>query len=163
MRHAVLFAGLALGLVVVGAPPPASDAQPQPAAGAPATPAPDASLEPLKQRVLAYWNARVRKDYRAEYDLLEPRARARVNPDEYGRGRVVEYLAAQVERVERRGSFARVDVRLVVKVLHPLAGPSGRTDSTVLRDHWVLIRDVWYRSEEADLGAPGPWPISSGD
>jgi hypothetical protein len=161
MRRALVFAGLTLGLLVLaGATVPAAEAQGQSAPSAPAAAAPDtASLARLKERVLAYWQARVRKDYRAEYDLLEPRARVWLNPDEYGRGRVVEFLAAQVEGVERRGNFARANVRLLVRVLHPLAGPGGRTDATLFPDHWVLINGEWYRSQEADLGAPGPWPI----
>jgi len=122
----------------------------------------DPVLQPLRERVLAYWQARVRKDSRSEYELLEPRARARLAPEEYGRGRTVEYLAAQVEGVERRGNFARVAVRLLVKVAVPLpVGARVLTESTLLPDLWVLIGGTWYRSEEADAGVPGPWPVAS--
>lgn len=123
---------------------------------------PEATLEQLRERVRAYWEARVRKDYRTEYELLEPRARARTSPDEYGRGRAVEYLAAQVEGVERRGNFARVAVRLLVNVMHPLLPGGSRRPATVIEDQWVLLEGVWYRTLEADLGTPLPWPISPG-
>lgn len=126
------------------------------------------SLEGLKERVLAYWQARVKKDYQAEYDLLEPRLRARVPAEEYGRGRTLQYLAVQVESVERSGSFARVAVRVLVKItLPPLPLPQAaaatpdRTEATVLQDHWVSIRGLWYRSQEADAGVPVPWPVAS--
>jgi hypothetical protein len=124
----------------------------------------DPSLEQLKARVQAYWDARVKKDYRAEYDLLEPRERARVSPDEYGRGRNLEYTAAQVESVERRGNFARVAVRLLVKVtfptgaLGPVRTPTPRTQSALLDDYWVLVGGAWYRTEESDRRRPPPWP-----
>jgi hypothetical protein len=129
----------------------------------PGTPAPGgAGLETLKERVLAYWQARVRKDYRTQYDLLEPRGRAVNNPEEYGRGRQVEYLAAQVEDAERRGNFARARVRLLVRIqipaMLPRTAPIQRTETTVLDDYWVRIGDTWYRTVEADAGRPPPWP-----
>ena len=129
--------------------------------GAPAA-TDDQPLAELKKRVLAYWEARVKKDYRAEYDLLEPRARARVSPDEYGRGRTVQYLAVQVEGAEQNGNFARVNVRLLVRLILPIpARVQARTDSTQIEDHWVLIGGAWYRSSEADAGVAGPWPVAS--
>lgn len=131
----------------------------------PATPAtnaaPDASLEALKERVALYWNARVKRDYRTQYELLEPRARARTSPEEYGRGRMVRYEAAQVEDAERRGNFARVTVRVLVRVVHPLLGGS-RIETSLLQDHWVLIGGTWYRSQEADTGNTPPWPAAPG-
>lgn len=151
MRVLLLAATLMLaGLLGAVEPAPA-----QPAAG----PAWEAQL---KERVLAYWNARAKKDFGAEYDLLEPRVRARVSRDEYGRGRTVQYLAAQVETVERRGSFAKVGVRLLVKVVHPFLPGGSRTESSLLDDYWVLIQGVWYRTQEADLGAEVPWPMAPG-
>ncbi|MGH7265771.1 MAG: hypothetical protein ACREMB_13115 [Candidatus Rokuibacteriota bacterium] len=125
-------------------------------------PAQAAAETAIRERVLAYWNARVRKDYRAEWELLEPRLRARTSPDEYGRGRSVEYLAAQVEGVEQRGNFARVTVRLAIRFAHPLAPGRSHTDSTALQDHWVRIQGVWYRTAEADAGTEPPWPIADG-
>jgi hypothetical protein len=138
--------------------------QPSPASPSPRGPGAaveDPSEVALRQRVLAYWQARMRKDYRAQYDLLEPRMQARVSPDEYGRGRTVEYLAAQVERIERRGQFARVAVRLLVRVQHPTLPQGGRTEAAVLPDHWVLVRGQWYRSQDAEEGSEPPWPARS--
>jgi hypothetical protein len=129
----------------------------------------DQSLEQLKARVLAYWQARVKKDPQTEYDLLEPRLRARIPASEYGHGRTLEYLGAQVESVERRGQFARVGVRVLVKItIPPLPVPQRtvtapeRTEATLIQDHWVLVRGVWYRSQEADAGVPVPWPVATG-
>lgn len=147
-RRGTGWAAAALALLVLGAP----------ASGPPAA-AEDAGLGALRERVLAYWQARVRKDYRAEYELLEPRARARLSAEEYGRGRAVEYLAVQVEGVERRGNFARVEVRLLVKVTVPLPQRvEALTQSVVLQDYWVQVGGTWYRTAEADAGAPPPWP-----
>ena len=148
-------------LVVVGGGGITAHAQPNVSAPPAAEPRPEASLEELKKRVLAYWEARARKDYRAEWELLEPRARARISADEYGRGRMVQYLAAQVEGAERRGNFARVAVRLLVRVTHPLLPGGARTESTTLGDHWVLIGGTWFRSLEADAGTEPPWPAPS--
>src|SRR5262245_9859450 len=120
------------------------------------------SLEPLKERVLAYWQARVQRNYRGEYELLEPRARALLDPDEYGRGRTVQYLAVQIEDAERRGNFARVGVRLLVRIQIPPIFPRSpgidSDQSTVLQDYWVRIEGTWYRTLEANAGATPPWP-----
>jgi hypothetical protein len=128
------------------------------AAGAPAA----ESLEPLKERVLTYWQARVQRNYRAEYDLLEPRARALLDPEQYGQGRTVQYLAVQIEDAERRGNFARIGVRLLVRVQIPPIFPRSpgidSDQSTVLQDYWVRIGGTWYRSLEANAGATPPWP-----
>jgi hypothetical protein len=163
----LLLAGTLAVVLAWTVAPPSRAAEERP----PGAAAEDPSLEALKERVLAYWEARVRKDYRAEWDLLEPRLRARVPADEYGRGRTLQYLGAQVESVERRGSFARVGVRVLVKItLPPLPLPQApgaaapapeRTEAALVQDHWVLIRGAWYRTQEADAGVPAPWPIAT--
>jgi len=162
MRRSVctVLAGLVLALTVTF-----GSAQPQApsAAGAGGSGATDdQSLATLKTRVQAYWEARVKKDYRAEYDLMEPRVRARNSPDEFGRGRTVQYLAAQVEGAERNGNFARVAVRILVRVVAPIPSPiQPRTDSALIEDHWVLVGGAWYRSSEIETGVRPPWPTAS--
>jgi hypothetical protein len=122
----------------------------------------DAALAELKKRALAYWEARVRKDYRAEYELMEPRARARVSADEYGRGRNIEYLAAQVEGAERLGNFARVSIRVLVRIVAPVPfRVAPRTESSSFQDHWVMIQGTWYRSTDADSRNAIPWPAAA--
>ncbi len=163
----LMLAGILAALPASVLAPPVSTAEQEQTV--PETSVADPSLERLRERVLAYWQARVKKDYQAEYDLLEPRLRARVPAEEYGRGRTIQYLGAQVESVERRGSFARVGVRILVKMtIPPLPIPQAaavpspqRTEATLLQDHWVLIRGAWYRTQEADAGVPGPWPVAS--
>jgi hypothetical protein len=107
MTHRFSSAMLAGLVISLAAMPMSGSAQAPTPTSAPAATAEDPSMAELKKRALAYWEARVRRDYRAEYDLLEPRARARYSPDEYGRGRTVQYLAAQVEGAERNGNFGR--------------------------------------------------------
>jgi hypothetical protein len=146
-----------LSLVVVGiAAGCASVEPPRPAvvAGSPE------DIQALRERARAYWAARVAKDLKAQYEMLEPRARARVEAGTYGRERIVEYVAAQVEDVNVAGSFGRVSVRMLVRVHHPLLGQQAQqTRSSVGQDHWVRIRGTWYRSLEAEVGAPEPWPV----
>ena len=156
MKHlaAVMIVGVALAVA-----PDAAQPQASPSVGT-SEAAAAASLAELKKRAQAYWEARVKKDYRGQYDLLEPRARARVSADEYGRGRSVEYLAVQVEDAERNGNFGRVAVRLLVRLTAPPPlRVAPRTESTLLQDHWVAIGGQWYRSLEAEVGAQPPWPV----
>lgn len=152
------------GLVLTSSVTVGSAQAPAPSAARNGAPAADEqSLAELKKRALAYWEARVKRDYRAEYDLMEPRARARVSVDEYGRGRNVQYLAAQVEGAERRGNFARVTVRVLIRVVAPMPGSriEPRTEATAFQDQWMLIGGTWYRSADADLREGAPWPAAS--
>ncbi len=136
-----------------------------PKAGPAAAPASPDETMALKRRVAGFWMARVKGDFLAQYAYLEPRQKGRIAPQEYGRGGgVAEFLAYQVEDAAIDGSFATVQVRVLVRVNLPLA-TKQRTGpvATLLPDQWIRVDGTWYRIEEpADGAGAGPTPGSPG-
>lgn len=111
-------------------------------------------VQNLRQRAAAFWAARIARDFRAQWELLEPRGRGRMAPEEYAAGRgAVLYLAYQVEDAEVNGIFGVVKVRVMVQPAAQVWGgrrvPIG---ATVVNDEWVRAGGVWYRRLEQREG-----------
>jgi hypothetical protein len=123
---------------------------------APATPIGD--VETLRQRVAAFWAARVEGNPTAQWDLLEPRGKGRMTASEYAPGGgAVKYLAYQVEEAVVNGFFATVKVRVLAQPLMPVTESRKIAPAAVVvPDRWVRIGGVWYRSLEQEEQARGP-------
>ena len=161
-RHAVRN-GLLLAAVLLGSVAAAQGkAVEQKAAEAKAAPAPSAEDEimVLKQRAAAFWQARINRDFRAQWELLEPRVKGRVAADEYSAGRGgVRYLAYQVEDVTTTGLFATVKVRVLAQpAVAALVGRRITPQAVLLDDPWVRVGGVWYRRLESDESGPPQRP-----
>ena len=119
-------------------------------------PAPVASAEDvqaLRERVGAFWAARLAGDPKVQWELLEPRGRARLTIQEYGSDRgALRYIAYQVEDATVNGYFAVVKVRVMVQPILP-SGRRVGVQTTLAEDYWVKIRGIWYRKLEE--GQPG--------
>ncbi len=140
---------------VVAAPAQESSSGPVASTNPPAT----AEVATLRERAAAFWAARVAGDAKGQWELLEPRGRGRLTPEEYAPGRgPVKYLAYQVEGATLNGYFATVQVRLLVQISPPTARPQRIDPSShLVPDRWVRIGGVWYRSleqEDSDTAAP---------
>jgi hypothetical protein len=119
----------------------------------------DDDVEVLRQRAAQFWAARVNRDFRKQWELMEPRIRGRMSENDFaaGRGRI-RYLAYQVEQASTQGSFATVKVRVMA---HPEvgAGSPRRVSPRVvlLDDPWIKIDGVWFhRQVETDAGPSLP-------
>ena len=137
---------------VVSAAAQSSPVAPVPAPSASTAPTPIAStadVENLRERAAAFWAARVAGDFTAQWELLEPRGRARMTATEYAAGRgAVKYLAYQVEDASANGYFANVKLRLLVQPILPGVPRPVDPRAVLVEDNWVRIRGVWYRSLE---------------
>src|SRR5437016_1127761 len=80
MRYGV--AVIAASLVAFGGAGCAATSRTEVAA-IPAAVAPDAQVQTLRERAAMYWAARMNEDDKAQWDLLEPRGRGRMTPQEY--------------------------------------------------------------------------------
>ena len=140
-RRVVMTAALSAIAIVPWASPGASQVTPTP----PASAAPSEDVQVLRERVAAFWAARLAGDSKVQWDLLEPRGRGRLTMQEYASDRgAVRYLAYQVEDATVTGYFAVVKVRLMVQPILPSARRVG-VQTTIAEDRWVRIRGVWYR------------------
>jgi hypothetical protein len=99
----------------------------------------------LRERAAAYWAARMTGDDKGQWDLLEPRGRGRMTPQEYAsERRGIRYLGYQIEDATIEGYFAIVKVRLLFQPI--LLRSAGVAPQTVLMDdRWIRVGGGWYR------------------
>ena len=121
-----------------------------------ASTAPSTDVETLRQRAAAFWAARVAGDASKQWELLEPRGRGRMTPDEYRAKDLAKYLAYQVEDAKVDGYFAKVKVRVIIMPVRPptMSGPPIPVApmANVVDDVWVRIKGTWFHSLEPDGG-----------
>jgi hypothetical protein len=105
----------------------------------------DAEIQTLRQRAATYWNARMAGDDKTQWELLEPRGRGRLTPQEYAAERKgIRYLGYQVEDATVDGHFATVKVRLLFQPILPRM-TSVPVQTLLMDDHWVRVGGAWYR------------------
>jgi hypothetical protein len=142
-------ARLAVGLVALAGAGCATSGQTA-TTQAPATPAStpkasEAEVRTLRERVAAFWVARMSDDDRGQWEMLEPRGRGRLTPREYAsERRDVRYLGYQVEDAAVDGHFAVVKVRVLFRpIIQTMVDVSMQT--VLLDDHWIRVNGSWYR------------------
>ena len=114
--------------------------------------APERQVQVLRERAAAFWAARMEDDEKGQWDLLEPRGKGRVTPQEYASERKgVRYLGYKIEDATIAGYFATVKVRLLFQPL--LQRVSAPVQTVLLDDQWIRIAGTWYRQLD-DRQAP---------
>lgn len=140
----ILF-GIAAGLLVFGVvgrgAPAAAQSTSVPGSGVSG----GGEVQTLRERAAAYWAARMAGDDKTQWELLEPRGRGRLTPQEYGaERRGLRYLGYQIETATVEGYFATVKVRLLFQPTAPqLAGVAPQT--VLMDDRWIRVGGAWYR------------------
>jgi hypothetical protein len=138
-------ATIVIGLAAVSAGGCAASAARTEGAPAAAPVASEAQVQTLRERAAEFWAARMSGDDKVQWDLLEPRGRGRMTPQEYAaERRGVRYLGYQVEDAVINGYFAVVKVRVLFQpVLQRMTNVPVQT--VLLEDQWVRIGGTWYR------------------
>lgn len=135
---------IAMALVTVSAVGCAAQARTD---GAPAAApvASDTQVQTLRQRAAEYWAARMSGNDQIQWELLEPRGRGRMTPQEYATERTgVRYLGYQVEEAVINGYFATVKVRVLFQpILQRMTNVAVQT--VLLEDQWIRVGGTWYR------------------
>jgi hypothetical protein len=154
LSWSVLIAAFA-GLVLGWHPAPTSAQAPGTAATpAAATPAPDETLT-LRQRAAEYWMARTKRDYRAQWELSEPRLKGRMSPEQYGAGKgAIHYLGYEVGDAKIDGHFATVEVKVIARITVASQPTQPLVRTATVNDGWVKIEGVWYRRADQPEGTP---------
>ena len=142
MKHGL--AVIAVGLVALGG---GGCAMPSPkeTASASAAVVVDGQAQTLRERAAAYWAARMEGDDKTQWELLEPRGKGRLTPQEYAaERRGVRYLGYQIEDALIEGYFATVKVRLLFQpILQRLVSVPVQT--VLMDDQWIRVGGTWYR------------------
>ncbi|MBI2883487.1 MAG: hypothetical protein HYY11_06230 [Candidatus Methylomirabilis oxyfera] len=120
----------------------------------PADAAPD---ESLRGRVAQYWEARMRGDLLATYQLHEPAFRRAVTFAAFSQGRgAAPVLAYEIlnERVE--GDTAFVNVKKQSTITHPRLIKPVPPRWTEAEEQWIRVAGTWYRRFRFPMGDPYP-------
>ncbi len=73
--------------------------------------------ESLKARGQAFWEARIKEDYAAQYGLLEPKVRRQMSLTNYIQAQgPLQYLEAHIERVEIDEAKGVLTVRTQIRI-----------------------------------------------
>jgi hypothetical protein len=108
----------------------------------------DGQVQALRERAAAYWAARMAGDDKGQWELLEPRGRGRLTPQEYTAGKKsIRYLGYQVEDATVEGYFAIVKIRLLFQPILPQMA-SVAVQTVLMNDQWIRVGGIWYRQLE---------------
>jgi len=100
--------------------------------------------ESLKARGQAFWEARIKEDYAAQYGLLEPKVRRQMSLTNYIQAQgPLQYLEAQIERVQIDEAKGVLTVRTQIRINHPLL--ERQKQQLVVQEEWVKRQGEWYR------------------
>jgi hypothetical protein len=98
----------------------------------------------LKARGQAFWEARIKEDYAAQYSLLEPKVRRQISVNDYIKVQgPLQYLEARIEGVEIDEAKAVLTVRTLIRIKYPPL--DQRKQEIVVREEWVKRQGEWYR------------------
>jgi hypothetical protein len=108
----------------------------------------DGQVQTLRERAAAYWAARMAGDDKGQWELLEPRGKGRLTPQEYTAGKKsIRYLGYQVEDATIEGYFATVKIRLLFQAILPRM-TSVPVQTVLMDDQWIRVGGAWYRQLE---------------
>jgi|SRR5882724_5068906 len=102
---------------------------------------PDAGL---KARGQAFWEARIKEDYAAQYGLLEPKVRRQLSLTNYIQAQgPLQYLEARIEGIQIDESKGVLTVRTLIRIRHPLL--ERQKQEVAVHEEWVKRQGEWYR------------------
>ena len=98
----------------------------------------------LKARGQAFWGARIKEDYAAQYGLLEPKVRRQMSLTDYIQAQgPLQYLEARIEGVQIDEAKGILTVRTLIRIKYPPL--DQRKQEIVVREEWVKRQGEWYR------------------
>lgn len=111
----------------------------------------------LRARVAQYWDARVRRDLVATYQLHEPAFRRAVTLTAFaqGRGSTTVHEHAIVGRTIH-GDLAVVRMKILASFHHPKLIRPVTPREKEFDEQWVRVGDDWYRKFRFPVGDPYP-------
>jgi hypothetical protein len=103
----------------------------------------------LRERVIAYWNHKIKGEFDESYNYEEPFYRKKISRiryiQSYGAARG-EWLNAAIRDLKIEDESAKVAVNLRVKLI--AAYLKGSDINAVLNEKWVKVDGIWYHVPE---------------
>jgi len=101
--------------------------------------------EVLRERVIAYWNHKIRQEFDKTYEFEDPLFRKKINIVNYIKGfntARAGWTGASVEGLKIEEDSAIVDMKVRVKIT---VSSSGNIEQDVqLQEKWVKVDGLWY-------------------
>jgi hypothetical protein len=101
--------------------------------------------ELLKDRVMAYWNYKIKKEFEKSYEYEYPLFRKQVNVINYIKSfNTVKagWSKAGIERIDMRGDNATVDMKIQVKIA--VSSSRDLEHEGLVKEKWVKVEGIWY-------------------
>jgi len=116
------------------------------------------TVEGLRARVTAFWEARMKKDHQAIYEIYEPRLHEVATPAEFLRSRgLIDYFVYSVEDVRVDGDKGSSRVTYTWKPNHPAFAQMKPKDD-VMEDQWIFVEGDWRKLYEGFSADQNPLP-----
>ncbi len=101
--------------------------------------------EILRQRIMAYWEFKIRQAFDKSYDFEDPLFRKKMTLVNYIKGfntARAGWSGASIEGLKIEGDSAIVDMKVKVRIF---ASPSKPIEQDVaLKEKWVKVDGLWY-------------------
>lgn len=102
--------------------------------------------EVLRERVMAYWNYKIREEFEKSYEYEEPLYRKTRSLVKYVKGintAMLKWKSVEIQNVSIEEAQADVDLKMRTAITIPGTRTSGEQDMTT-KDRWVKVDDAWY-------------------
>lgn len=101
--------------------------------------------EALRERIMAYWDHKIKEDFDKSYAYEHPLYRKQFNMVKYigtFNTEVLKWTAAKVEDIRMDGPSARVSLKITVKVRLPRI--RTEEEASMINEEWQKVDNVWY-------------------
>ena len=105
--------------------------------------------EALSNRIVKYWDHKVKEEFDKSYDYEDPLFRKKVSMIKYIQSintSVIKWVGADIENLRREDDVAYVDMKLKIRVM---ADPLHYAEKDVyLKEKWISVDGVWYHTSQ---------------
>jgi len=102
----------------------------------------------LDNRVLAYWNYKINKDFKSAYQFLSPGWRESESKTEYSNRmeqNLINWKSAKIVSKEcSKGNICKVKVIIIYEYMFRGAISKKMTIPTNITENWIMINNTWY-------------------
>lgn len=101
--------------------------------------------EVLRERIVAYWNHKVKQEFDKSYEYEDPYFRGKINMVNYiksfhtGKS---EWSGAKIEGLKIEGDSAIVDMKVMLKVV--VSSSRNVEQDVPIEEKWVKADGIWY-------------------
>lgn len=112
--------------------------------------------EVLRDRVMAYWNHKVKEEYDLSYDYEDPFYRKRFNRTKYVKSinidKRVGWKEVRIGDLKMEGDSATVVIKLRMRIGAPSAGVE---QDVAISERWVKVDGLWYHVQKKSMEQQG--------